>query len=60
MDQKSIRTFVSCGRKFKIETIDEENIPHFDLVFFSTGDDLSYKYAPLFIKNSAADEFSFL
>lgn len=44
---------VSNGKKFKVDTIDEENIPHFDLVFFSTGEDLSYKYAPLFIKKGA-------
>lgn len=41
------------GHTLKVEVIDEKNIKHFDIVFFSTGDDLSYKYAQLFIDKGA-------
>lgn len=38
---------------FKINIIDEENIPHYDIVFFSGNDDLSYKYVDLFVAKGA-------
>jgi len=51
--QNSNIDLVVNGRTFKVETIDEEHIEKFDLVFFSTGEDLSDKYASLFIEKGA-------
>ena len=41
------------GREFKIKVLVDENIEKFDVVFFSTGEDLSYKYAEKFISLGA-------
>ncbi|MCH5171975.1 MAG: aspartate-semialdehyde dehydrogenase [Erysipelotrichales bacterium] len=40
-------------KKYKVVPLDEENVMSFDLVFFSSGEDLSNKYAELFIKKGA-------
>ena len=37
------------GKTHKIKILNEENLEHFDLVFFSTGEDISKEYASKFI-----------